>query len=208
MKVKKIILLTMIATFVAACSTSMSEHKTNEQWAIAGDFNNASVIVLPFENQTADLVGHVMLREMVFDKFSKWGYHMLLIKEVDEKLKEKGITDGGQLPYVDKDILKKAFGQKIACYGTVESFTFQNLGFIVRKKVVLKIKMVSLADDKIIFENTETGSDTKFYLSKDEAKKVFVRQMALKLVSNMLKSPLRKEAHEAVEKMFKKIPKR
>ena len=96
----------------------------------------------------------------------------------------------------------------MACFGTVEYFTFQNLGFIVRKKVVLKIKVVSLADDKIIFEKTGTGSDTKFFLSKDEAKKAFVEQMAVKLVSNMLKSPLKKEAQKAVKKIFKKVPRK
>ena len=205
---KKNIFLIISAAFFVACSASMSKNKANEAWVMSGDLKNASVIVLPFENQTTDLAGHTMLREMIVDKFSKWGYHTLEIKEIDEKLKENGITDGGQLPYINEDTILKLFGPKIACYGTVEAFTFQNLGFIVRKKVVLEIKIVSLSDNKIIFKKTATGSDTKFYLSKDEAKKAFVEQMALKLVSNMLKFPLKKEARAAIKKIFKKIPKR
>ncbi|MCK5357082.1 MAG: DUF799 family lipoprotein [Elusimicrobiales bacterium] len=205
---KKIVLLIIIAGFFGACSSSMSKNKPKKSWIMSGDLKNASMVVLPFENQTSDMTGHIMLRKMVSDRFSKKGYHTLDIKEIDEKLRKKGITDGGQLPYISEGILKEVFGPKLACFGTVEYFTFQNLGFIVRKKVVLKIKVVSLADDKIIFEAGGTGSDTKFFLSRDEAKKAFVEQMALKLVSNMLKSPLKKEARKAVGKIFKKVPRR
>jgi len=206
MRAKKNILLIIIVGFFVACSASMDKPKTS--WVIGSDLDSASIIVLPFENQTSDMAGPEMLREMIFDGFSKKGYQTLAIKEIDDKLREKGITDGGQLPYISEGVLKEVFGPKLACYGTVESFTFQNLGFIVRKKVVLNIKIVSLADDKVVFEVTGTGSDTKFFLAKDEAKKAFVEQMAVKLVSNMLKSPLKKEAQEAVKKIFKEIPKR
>lgn len=205
---KKIVLLIIIAASLAACSSFKGGRKVDKGWVLSAENRNASMVVLPFENQTTSLIGHKMLRKMVFDRFSKKGYQTLTIKEVDEKLKSKGLTDGGQLPYISKGILKELFGPKIACFGTVETFTFQNLGFIVRKKVVLKIKIVSLADDRIIFEKTGTGSDTKFYFSKDEAKEAFVEQMALKLVSNMLKSPLKKEARKAIRKIFKKIPRK
>ncbi|MEA3306364.1 MAG: DUF799 family lipoprotein [Elusimicrobiota bacterium] len=205
---KKIVLLIIIAGFIAACSGSRPGHKTKNAWPITGDAASASIIVLPFENQTNNLIGHKMLRKMAFDKFSKKGYHTVSMEEVDEKLKKKGITDGGQLPYISRGVLKEVFGNRLACFGTVEDFTFQNLGFIVRKKVGLKIKVVSLLDNKIIFEHTGKGSDTKFFLSKDEAKEAFVEQMAVKLIGNMFKSPLKRESRKAIRKIFKKIPKR
>jgi hypothetical protein len=204
---KKIVLLIIISVFIAACSASLSKNKTDNTWLMGADSKNAAIIVLPFENQTTSLIGQTMLRKMVFDGFSKKGYQTLSMEDIDVKLKGKGITDGGQLPYISKGILKEVFGSKLACFGTVETFTFQNLGFIVRKKVSLKIKVVSLVDDKVIFEKTGAASDTKFFFSKDEAKKAFVEQMALKLINNMLKSPLKKEAHKAIKKIFKKVPK-
>ena len=202
---KTTIFLTALAFFVSGCSGSAVHKKTQQGFK---SIPSARVIVLPFENQTVDLTGHTMLREMIFDKFAKSGYNPVPMDEVDGKLKKKGLTDGGQLSFVAKDTLKEIFGPQILCYGTVENFTFQNLGFIVRKQVSLKIKMVFLGTGETVFEGAGKGSKTKFYLSKEEAKKAFVRQMAVKLVQNMIKSPLRKEARQAVKKIFKKIPKK
>ncbi len=203
---KKIVFLIMITGFMAACSGL--GHKTKNAWIMPGAVAEASVVVLPFENQTTNLIGPGMLRKMVFERFSEKGYHTVSMEEIDEKLKKIGVTDGGQLSYISQGVLKETFGNRLACFGTVEYFTFQNLGFIVRKKVVLKIKVVSLVDDKVVFEATGKGSDTKFFLSKDEAKEAFVKQMALKLLDNMFKSPLKREARAALRRIFKKIPRR
>ena len=202
---KKTHLLMALVFFAAGCSGSAINKKKRPGFK---SIPAAKVIVLPFENQTVDLTGHTMLRKMIFDKFAKSGYQTVPMAEIDRKLKAKGLTDGGQLSFVTDKTFKEIFGPHILCYGTVESFTFQNLGFIVRKQVSLKIKMIFLGTGEVVFEGSGKDTKTKLYLSKKEAKKAFVEKMAVKLVQNMLKSPLLREARRAVKKIFKKIPKR
>lgn len=166
------------------------------------------VVVLPFENQTVDMQAQKVLRKMVRDKFLEFGYNALAPEFVDEKLKEIGITDGGQLRAVEIGEMKELFGGGTLFYGTVEDFTFQNLGFIVRKEVRLAVRMVDAESGEVIYENTGQGKDTNLYLSKDEAKKAFLVNSAANLAQNMLGIPLAREAKEAVSDIFAKIPKK
>ncbi len=166
------------------------------------------VIVLPFENQTTDMRAQQLLRKKIYTRFFRHGYLPLPLKTVDGKLKEIGITDGGQLRAVNLKELKKLFGEGALFYGTVEEFTFQNLGFIIRKKVKLSVKMVDLSNFETVYENTAQKKDTKIYTSKEEAKKAFIRASAVKLLSNMLNSPMVRLSEIVVRRIFDKIPRK
>lgn len=164
--------------------------------------------VLPFDNQSTDITAPEYMRKLSGEHFSKWGYAPVAFEDADEKLKSMGISDGGQLPSVTPARLGAVLGTDLLCYGYVEDFTFQNLAFVVRKSVVLRLKIVSASSGETLFEASGAGKDIKFYLHKEDAKQAFVENAAVKLVENIFKSPLHQEAELAVNHVFDRMPKR
>lgn len=172
------------------------------------DWPDLRVAVLPFDNQSTDLNAADVMRKLAAKEFGKRGYQALPLEEVDEKLSGLGISEGGQLPSVKPEEIAKALGADLLCYGDVEDFTFQNLGFVIRKNVVLSVRLLSAASGEVLYQATGEGKDLKIYTKRDEAKAAFVEQLAAKLVQNLLKSPLKKEAEAAAWKTLDGLPRR
>ncbi|KAF0127427.1 MAG: hypothetical protein FD189_174 [Elusimicrobia bacterium] len=166
------------------------------------------VALLPFENETVDLAAEDYLYKLAAERIAARGYSLIQGEPVMEGLKGIGITDAGQMASATPEIIGRAVGSGLLCYGVIEDFTFQNLGFVVRKSVKLRLKLVSAADGEVLYEGEGTGRDVKVYLDRDEARKAFVEQMAVKLVQNMLKSPLAKEAERAAADAVAGLPAR
>jgi len=166
------------------------------------------VAVLPFDNQSTDVTAADVMRKLVEENFAKRGYPPLSAEDVDGKLSGLGVSEGGQLPGVKTEDIGKALGADLLCYGSVEDFTFQNLGFIIRKSVKLQVKLVSASTGETLYEGNGTGKDVKIFMNQDEAKAAFVEQLAVKLVQNMLKTPLKKEAETAAWKALDSLPRR
>ncbi len=166
------------------------------------------VALLPFENETVDLAAEDYLYKLAAERLAARGYTLIKGEPVVEGLKGIGITDAGQMASATPEVIGRAVGSGLLCYGVIEDFTFQNLGFVVRKSVKLRLKLVSAATGEVLYEGEGTGRDVKVYLDKDEARKAFVEQTALKLVQNMLKSPLAKEAERAATDAVSGLPAR
>jgi hypothetical protein len=166
------------------------------------------IALLPFDNYSNDVSAPGLIREEVLKRFAGHGYEPLDTPETDEKLRAMGITDGGQLPSVKPEEIGKAVGSGLLCYGTVEDFTFQNIGFVIRKSVRLRIKIVSSGTGETLFEAVGKGRDLKVFLDKDEAKRAFISYSALRLVENMLKHPLGAESEAAIKRVFDRLPRR
>lgn len=164
-----------------------------------------SIAVLPFDNYSNDLAAEDILRDLVIDRFKKKGWIVIDKSIVDERLKSIGITDGGQLRSVQPQELIRIFNTRYLCYANINEFKFQNIGFVITKKVELNMKIYDNNKGEYIFDETTAGSDTKVYLNKDDAKKAFLTYNALKLVENIMKRPLYKESVECVDKMFRKF---
>lgn len=169
---------------------------------------DARVAVLPFDNQSTDLGAADVMRALAAEGFGRRGYLPLPAGEVDAKLSGLGISEGGQLPGVPAADLARALGADLLCYGDVEDFTFQNLGFVVRKSVILRLKLVSAATGETLYEGTGSGKDVKVYFNADEAKAAFVEQLAVKFVQNILKIPLKREAETAAARALDRLPRR
>jgi len=166
------------------------------------------VAVLPFDNQSTDVGAADIMRKLAAQGFEKRGYPYLPLDEVDAKLSGLGVSEGGQLPALKPADIGKALGADLLCYGDVEDFTFQNLGFVVRKSVGLRVKLVSASTGETLYEGSGSGKDLKMYFNKDEAKAAFVEQLAVKLVQNILKTPLKREAEAAAWKALDRLPRR
>jgi hypothetical protein len=166
------------------------------------------VAVLPFDNQTTDLSAPDIMRKLAEEGFKARGYPPLDAAEVDVKLAALGISEGGQLPGLKPQDVGKALGADLLCYGDVEDFTFQNLGFLIRKNVTLHVRLVSAATGETLYEGAGNGRDIKVYFDRDDAKRAFVEQMAMKVVSNIFKVPLKREADLAASRALDSLPRR
>lgn len=172
------------------------------------DLPDARVAVLPFGNQSTAVDADAIMRKLAAERLERRGYSPLPLEGVDEALRGLGVSDAGQLSAVSSSETASAVGADLLCYGDVEDFTFQNLGFVVRKAVTLKVKLVSAATGETLYEGTGSGRDMKVHVSQDEAKAAFVEQLAVKLVQNILKSPLKREAEAAADKALDRLPRR
>ncbi|MBI4351251.1 MAG: DUF799 family lipoprotein [Elusimicrobia bacterium] len=166
------------------------------------------VAVLPFDNQSTDVGAADLMRGLAAEGFEKRGYTYLPLETVDGKLSGLGISEGGQLPGLRPAELGAALGADLLCYGDVEDFTFQNLGFVVRKSVILRVKMVSASTGETLYEGKGSGKDVKVYFNKDEARAAFVEQLAVKLLQTLLNTPLKREAEAAAWKALDRLPRR
>ncbi len=166
------------------------------------------VALLPFENYSNDVSAPGLLREEISKLFARRGYAPQGTAETDEKRRAMGVTDGGQLPAVKPEDIGRALGVDLLCYGSLEDFTFQNLGFVVRKSVRLRLKIVSAGTGETLFEAAGKGRDIKLFLDKDEAAAAFVVYSVQKLAENMLKHPLRAESEKAMGQVFERLPQR
>ncbi|HAH31132.1 MAG TPA: hypothetical protein DCL44_02340 [Elusimicrobia bacterium] len=196
----------LIAVFSVLCACV-----SGEAYIVSPNLRSAPdsrVAVLPFNNMSTDITAAEYLRKLSGEHFSKRGYTPVAFEDADEKLKVLGISDGGQLPSVSPERLGVILGTDLLCYGDVEDFTFQNAGFVVRKSVVLRLKIVSASSGETLFEASGAGKSIKFYLKKEEAKKAFIDAAVVKLVESIFKSPLHKEAEAALGRVFDKMPRR
>ena len=166
------------------------------------------IVLLPFENLTNDVSAPVLMREEAAKRFSVRGYAPFGLGETDERLRAIGISDGGQLASVKPADIGAPFGADLLCYGTLEEFTFQNLGFIVRKSVKLRLKIISVSTGETLFDAEGTGKDLQVYLDREEAKRAFIINSAVKLAQNMLKHPLWPESESALNRIFDRMPPR
>lgn len=166
------------------------------------------VAVLPFDNQTTDMSAPDIMRKLAAEGFGRRGYPTLDAAEVDIKLSVLGISEGGQLPGLKPQDIGKALGADLLCYGDVEDFTFQNLGFLIRKNVTLHVRLVSAATGETLYEGSGSGKDIKVFFDRDEARRAFVEQMALKVVSNIFKVPLKREAELSANRALDSLPRR
>jgi hypothetical protein len=82
------------------------------------------------------------------------------------------------------------------------------LGFVIRKSVRLRLKIVSAGTGETLFEAAGKGRDIRVFLNTDEAKAAFVVYSAEKLAQNMLKHPLLAESEKAMGQVFERLPRR
>jgi hypothetical protein len=191
--------LLLFLFFVISCHyTVKNQHLYN--------FPRDTIAILLFDNISNDITAESMLRDMFYKGLRAKGWNVLDNSYVDEKLRSIGITDGGQLNSVSIKKLKELLGVKYLCYGTINDFKLQNIGYVINKVVELNIKIVDTDDEKVVFDETGIGRDFKVFLKSDEAKKAFIEYNALKLMENIMKRPLYNESKKAVDTILFKIP--
>ena len=164
------------------------------------------VAVLPFDNESTDLVGPEMLRGMVATRLRGHGYAPVAVETVNEKLRAIGITDGGQLRAVASQKLRDALGVEGLFYGGVEDFAFLNVGFAIRRVVRLRMKFVRASTGETLWEDTGEGITERFTFKKKEAERAYMEGVIERAAELAFRTPLMPESLEAVRGLFLRLP--
>ncbi len=166
------------------------------------------VAVLPFDNWSVDLVGPAMLRSLFEARLRERGYEVVSMEAVDARLRELGVTHGGQLKAFSPQALGSALGVEGLIYGTVEEFVMQNIGFIARRCVRLHARLVHAAGGERLWEDTGEGNWARVTFDKKEAQRIFLEGWTYREIENIFRNPLLPESKAAVQDLISRLPRR
>jgi hypothetical protein len=184
---------------------------TREAFYQAPDFAAKApdrVAVLPFDNETTSLQAAGILRRLVAERLPTQGYSCVPLEAADETLQGMGVTDGGQLGAYAPKSLGEALQAKGLLYGSVEEFAYQNVGFIQRRIVRLRLRLLDAETGERLWEDVGEEEEGQIVLDRKDAARAFVRGVLDQAVGTALRSPLMRESQAAVEKVFQRLPRR
>lgn len=150
--------------------------------------NITKVAVLPFANETNDLDGPAVFRKLFFEGLCKKGYLVLPLAEVDAKLNELGITQGGQLSSISQEELMKELNVPALVYGTLNKCAYVTAAIYKKKEVAGEVK---------IYYQGELFWEDKRQVKEEE----FVEGNILKNLGEQLADKLRERVIAGVLKM-------
>lgn len=165
-----------------------------------------SIALLPMSNLTNDMDGPEVVRQLMFEMLPSRGYSSVTLTQIDDLLREIGITDGGQLRSKEPQELGEKLHVDALLYGELIEFGDINIGFYQNKVVEAKFILIDAATGEKLWEDERKVSKKEFALSMDAAKKKFARGLAKKAVGKMLNIHLKAEATECVRKVVSTLP--
>lgn len=164
------------------------------------------VAVLPFENQSVDMLAPGELQGLVIAGVRRRGYNPAPLNMVQQKLKDIGITDGGQLPGFAPQKLGETLQVDGLFYGTVENFVFQNVGFVLRRAVRLRLKLVLASTGETLWEDVGESSHVDVTFDQREAERLFALGLAQRMAQNIMDRPLGVQSQMAVQSLMTRLP--
>ena len=164
------------------------------------------VAVLPFDNQSVDLLAPVEIQKLVTNGLQRRGYVPIPAESVQQKLQDIGITDGGQLRSVTAQKLGQTLQVDGLFYGTIEDFVFQDLGFFIRRAVRVRLKFVVASTGETLWEDFGQSKHIFVTTKQDVAEQAFIAGLASKMIGNMANRPLALESQLAVQNLILKLP--
>lgn len=158
--------------------------------------------LLPFDNESVNLRGPDILRELVEAGLRSRGWTLADRDAVDETLRRLGVSEGGQLGALDPKRLGAELGVPALIFGTVEEFTYQNLGYVRRRAVRLSLKLVDAGTGERLWEAEGEETSGKVAVKKGAAGRSFIEGLAEQAAETALGVPLAEESRAAVEKVL------
>lgn len=160
----------------------------------------AKTAVLPFDNESVNMRGAGQVRGLVEEALGGRGWALADRRAVDETLQRLGVSDGGQLGALDPKRLGAELGVSGLIYGTLEEFTFQNVGFVRRRVVRLSLKLVEASTGERLWEASGEDDTGRVALERRQAGRSFLEGVVEQAAETALGVPLLKESRAAVEK--------
>ena len=168
-----------------------------------------TIAVLPFANDSNSIAAPVYMQKLAADGLAAGGYSVLPINEVNDKLREAGITVGGHLASRTPEELARITGASAVMYGTVKTFKYTTLGFYQKREVALSARIVG-ADGTEQWRQSVSASRTFWNFSAmenlRETFKAVGTQLAVKLLEKLISHPLYPEMLRSVHDLFITLP--
>lgn len=167
------------------------------------------VAVLPFANQTNSLEAPVLLQVLARQGLEKGGYAVIPAAEVAARLKEMGITDGGQLSSKKPADIAAALGATALFYGEVREFSYVTLAVYQKRAVVLAGSILE-ADGTPVWRHVATAKRTEYNLDAARNLGQFGKslgwQLAGKWAEKLVAHPLYPEMVRCVHDLYMTLP--
>ncbi|MEK7721924.1 MAG: GNA1162 family protein, partial [Elusimicrobiota bacterium] len=138
----------------------------------------STLALLPLENQSLDLRAPELLRELLDTYLSAAGFNLTDVREVDEKLRGIGISEGGQLNAVTPQKLAGLLEADALLYGDIETFNYSNIGVYAGRTVKMRLWLVDAKTGATLWETEKSKANSQLGLSKAAAKDIFVKGYA------------------------------
>jgi hypothetical protein len=166
------------------------------------------IAILPMDNESNDLDGPTFVRKLLYEGLAARGFQVLPTGPIDDQLKAQGFTDGGQLRATTPQKIGEWTGADTLLYSTLESFDYINVGFYAQRRVKVFSQLVEAKTGVKLWEAEREGTTRVVATNKEEAKKLFAVQLAVKAVEKMTHLPLQVESRIAVERLIGCLPQR
>jgi hypothetical protein len=167
------------------------------------------VAVLPFSNMTNSLEAPAYLQALARQGLERGGYSLVPAGEVESRLKELGITDGGQLSSKKPEELAVALNASALFCGEVREFSYVTLGFYMKRAVVLSGAMLA-PDGSPLWRHVSTASRSAVNLDATrnlgEFGKSLGWQLAGKWAEKIISHPLYPEMLRCVHDLYMTVP--
>lgn len=199
---KNALTLLLPALLLAGCAAPAAAPKESH----AAPFPSR-LALLPMDNQSTDLRGPELVRELLKDSLDLANFDLAENAEVDVKLKGIGISDGGQLNAVTPQRLGELLEADALVYGDLTEFNNANVGVYANRTVEISLKLVDAKTGEKLWESTKRKANSKLGLSKDAAVGNLKAGYAEKALESVMNNPLRPEAEEAVRLLVKDLVK-
>lgn len=167
------------------------------------------VAVLPFDNMSNSVEAPVFMQKLVHDALVSGGYSVMSMDETAAKLKEAGITQGGQEKSKTPQELARILGASAVLYGTVKSFSYVTLGVYMKREVGVAAELVG-ADGEKQWKHTAVAKREEFSLKASETlgnmAKAMGTQLVVKLLEKLISHPLYPEMRRCVHDLTMTLP--
>lgn len=153
------------------------------------------VAVLPLDNRSNDLNAPELLRRLAWNELREKGYKMLPLDKVSAALREKGVTQGGQLKAVPIPEIARELGGARLLTGTIEAFKTVNVGLYNLNTVSVNFVLYD-SDGGILMESQGHGY-RELLVNPKESGRSFLLGLAETAVSKAARVYLEEESKEA-----------
>jgi hypothetical protein len=166
-----------------------------------------SLAILPFANNTTDLAAGELARLLFALGMREKGYNVLDNDTVDAKLRELGISEGGQLTGITDSVLVNALQAEGLLYGTLLEAEYSTKAVSSTKKVTIAVRIMK--NGQTFFSDQQTSKHSQMGGSLNPLKALggqIVDKTSEKAFAKYHGHPLEQLIEEAIYKLQDKIP--
>ncbi len=164
---------------------------------LVGGWEPGTIAVLPFRNQSADVAVEKFARAVMVENLIRYGYEVVDIDEVDARLDDLGITEGGQLETVTLAEMAQVIQADSFLYGDILEAKRVMIGIYFNKKFTANFKVYDVASEELKWEDERTSKEQKVVLSPVEMGKEVGKQFALEMTSDLIYKAL--DSHPLIQ---------